>query len=101
MHVNPLILHVALLYTICLVFVEMTYYVVFEGRVPGVYDEWEDCKQQVHKFSGNCYKGYATKREAVAKWRNHQSNKKNKMKTLLVLPLLLTIAAVVLYSILV
>ena len=69
MHVNPLILHVALLYIICLVFVEMTYYVVFEGR--------------------------------IAKWRNHQSNKKNKMKTLLVLPLLLTIAAVVLYSIIV
>ena len=86
---------------ICLlVSIEMTY-VVFEGRVPGVYDEWEDCKQQVHKFSGNCYKGYATREEAVAKWRNHQSKKKNKMKTLVVLPLLLTIAAVVLYFILV
>ena len=80
---------------------EMPYYVVFEGRVPGVYDEWEDCKKQVHKFSGNCYKGYATRQEAEAKWRNHQSKNKTKMKTLVVLLLLLTIVAVVLYFILV
>ena len=78
----------------------MTYYVVFEGRVPGVYDEWKDCKPQVHKFSGNCYKGYETRQEAVAKWRDHQSKNKNKMKTFVVLPLWLTIAAVVLYFIL-
>ncbi|KAK1604853.1 hypothetical protein QYE76_028526 [Lolium multiflorum] len=71
---------------------QMTYYVVFEGRVPGVYEEWEDCKKQVHKFSGNCYKGYPTRHEAVAKWRAHQSNK-SKMKTFLVLSLLLTIVA--------
>ncbi|KAK1693005.1 hypothetical protein QYE76_009702 [Lolium multiflorum] len=79
---------------------EMTYYVVFEGRVPGVYEEWEECKKQVHKFSGNCYKGYPTRHEAVAKWRAHQA-KKSKMKTFLVLSLLLTIVAAVLYFILV
>ncbi|KAK1682121.1 hypothetical protein QYE76_042969 [Lolium multiflorum] len=71
---------------------QMTYYVVFEGRVPGVYEEWEECKKQVHKFSGNCYKGYPTRHEAVAKWRAHQA-KKSKMKTFLVLSLLLTIVA--------
>ncbi|KAK1681543.1 hypothetical protein QYE76_042391 [Lolium multiflorum] len=69
-------------------------------RVPGVYEEWEECKKQVHKFSGNCYKGYPTRHEAVAKWRAHQSNK-SKMKTFLVLSLLLTIVAAVLYFILV
>lgn len=79
----------------------MTHYVVFEGHVPGVYEEWEDCKKQVHKFRGNCYKGYLTKQEAEAKWRNYQSKNKNKMKTLVVLPLLLTIVAAVLYFILV
>ncbi|KAK1666445.1 hypothetical protein QYE76_054604 [Lolium multiflorum] len=83
----------------CLVSIEMTYYIVFEGRVPGVYEEWEDCKKQVHKFSGNCYKGYPTRHEAVAKWRKHQSNKS--MKTFVVLSLLLTIVAAVLYFILV
>ncbi|KAK1610126.1 hypothetical protein QYE76_033799 [Lolium multiflorum] len=79
---------------------KMTYYVVFEGRVPGVYEEWEECKKQVHKFSGNCYKGYPTRHEAVAKWRVHQANK-SKMKAFLVLSLLLTIVAAVLYFILV
>ncbi|KAK1609437.1 hypothetical protein QYE76_033110 [Lolium multiflorum] len=24
---------------------KMTYYVVFEGRVPGVYEEWKNCKK--------------------------------------------------------
>jgi len=75
-------------------------YVVFDGRVPGVYDKWEDCHRQVNKFSGNNYKGYATREEAIAKWRNHLW-KKNRMKTLVVLPLLLTVIAVVLYLILV
>ncbi|KAK1644437.1 hypothetical protein QYE76_062242 [Lolium multiflorum] len=51
---------------------QMAYYVVFEGRVPGVYEEWEDCKKQVHKFSDNCYRGYPPRHEMVAKWRNHQ-----------------------------
>ncbi|KAK1621251.1 hypothetical protein QYE76_026768 [Lolium multiflorum] len=79
---------------------EITYYVVLEGRVPRVYEQWEDCKKQVHKFSGNCYKGNPTRHEAVAKWRKHQSNK-SKMKTFVVLSLLLTIVAAVLYFILV
>ena len=80
----------------------MTYYVVFEGRVPGIYEKWEDCKKQVHKFSGNCYKGFATREEAEAKWRNYRSRKnKNKMKTVVVLMLLLTIVAALLYFIIV
>jgi viroplasmin and RNaseH domain-containing protein len=75
-------------------------YVVYKGWVPGLYDEWVDYQKQVHKFSGNCYKGYATREEAAAKWRNHWW-KKNQMKTLVMLPLLLTVIAGVLYLILV
>jgi viroplasmin and RNaseH domain-containing protein len=78
----------------------MTWYDMFEGRVLGVYEEWADFKKQVHKFSGNCYKGYLTQQEAVAKWRKHQLNK-SKMNTFVVLSLFLTIIAVVLYFILV
>ncbi|KAK1642734.1 hypothetical protein QYE76_060539 [Lolium multiflorum] len=55
---------------------KMMYYVVFEGRVTGVYEECEDYKKQVHKFSGNCYKGYTTRDEAFAKWRKHRSNRR-------------------------
>ena len=74
------------------------WYVVFKGRVPGVYDEWEDCLKQVTKFSGNYYKGYKTIAEAEARWMNHlleeERIKKNRMKTFAVL---LTVIAVLLY----
>ncbi|KAK1663060.1 hypothetical protein QYE76_051219 [Lolium multiflorum] len=73
---------------------EMPTYVVYKGRVPGVYEEWQDCLEQVHKFSGNNYKGYATREEAVAQWRRHVG-KKNRLKFLV--PLLLSGIAVVLY----
>ncbi|KAK1680768.1 hypothetical protein QYE76_041616 [Lolium multiflorum] len=73
----------------------MPTYVVYKGRVPGVYEEWQDCLEQVHKFSGNSYKGYATREEAVAQWRAHVGKKKNRLKFLV--PLLLTATAVVLY----
>ena len=76
------------------------WYVVYMGRVPGVYEEWEDCHKQVNKFSGNIYKGYATREKAIAKWRNHLW-KKNRMKILVGLMLLLTIITVVFYLILV
>jgi viroplasmin and RNaseH domain-containing protein len=66
--------------------------VVCRGWVPGVYHEWEDCQKQVHKFSGNNYKGYATREEAVATWRNH-SWEKNRMKMLVMILLLLTVIA--------
>ncbi|KAK1602822.1 hypothetical protein QYE76_037348 [Lolium multiflorum] len=38
------------------------------GRVPGVYDDWEDCRRQVHRFSGNSYKGYPTRVEAEGRY---------------------------------
>ena len=77
-------------------------YVVFDGWVPGVYDKWEDCHRQVNKFSGNNYKGYATREEAVARWRDHR-RKNNQMlvNRMVVLPLiLLTVIALVLYMML-
>jgi viroplasmin and RNaseH domain-containing protein len=52
--------------------IEMMWYVVYKGWVPGVYDEWVDCQKQVHQFNNNYYKGYATREEALAKWRNHR-----------------------------
>jgi viroplasmin and RNaseH domain-containing protein len=37
------------------------WYMVYSGRVLGVYEEWEDCQAQVTNFSGNCYKAYKTR----------------------------------------
>ena len=44
-------------------------YVVYIGRVPGVYEKWEDCAKQVNTFSGNLYQGYASREVAEEKWR--------------------------------
>ena len=39
------------------------FFVVWEGKEPGIYKSWEDCKQQVHGFEGAIYKGFATEAE--------------------------------------
>ena len=34
----------------------MKYYAVNKGRMPGIYNEWEECKEQVIRFNGAKYK---------------------------------------------
>ena len=40
------------------------YYVVWHGRACGVFDNWNDCKAQVHEFEKAKYKSFETKPEA-------------------------------------
>ena len=40
------------------------YFVVWEGKTPGIYTSWEACKQQVHGYAGALYKGFDSKEEA-------------------------------------
>jgi len=40
------------------------FFVVWEGKEPGIYRSWEDCKKQIHGFGGALYKGFATEEEA-------------------------------------
>lgn len=47
------------------------YYVVWTGHAPGIYDSWEECRQQVENFPGAQYKSYATQAEAVAAFRGN------------------------------
>ena len=42
----------------------MPSYVMYKGKVLEVYDDWEECRTQVHRFSGNSYKGSTTRMEA-------------------------------------
>lgn len=44
--------------------VKKKFYVVWEGRVPGVYDNWSDCKTQVEGFNGAKYKAFESEAEA-------------------------------------
>lgn len=40
------------------------FYAVRSGRRPGVYDTWDECKNQVHGFSGAIYKSFPDRSEA-------------------------------------
>jgi len=41
-------------------------YVVWEGRKPGVYETWEEAKQQVDGYSGARFKKFKTIEDAIA-----------------------------------
>ncbi|WP_318408079.1 ribonuclease H family protein [Photobacterium leiognathi] len=46
------------------------FYVVWQGRTPGIYTDWASCKQQVDKFAGAKYKSFPTQAEAQAAFGN-------------------------------
>lgn len=46
------------------------YYVVWTGHNPGVYDNWDDCLEQVKNFPGARYKGFSSSAEATNAYRN-------------------------------
>mgnify|MGYP002861851102 CR=1 FL=1 len=50
--------------------VKKKYYVVWKGRTPGVYDNWEACKKEVEGFQGALYKGFPDKGSADAAYAN-------------------------------
>jgi len=40
------------------------FFVVWEGKEPGIYRSWDECKRQIHGFEGAIFKGFATEVEA-------------------------------------
>lgn len=48
------------------------WYVVWVGNNPGIYETWEDCKQQVMNFPGARYKGFKSREEAIMALRGDQ-----------------------------
>ena len=42
------------------------FYVVWQGKVPGIYTNWADCQAQVGGFGAARYKAFATRQEAEA-----------------------------------
>ena len=42
------------------------YYVVWQGKQPGIYTDWDTCKEQVHGVVGAQYKSFDTLQEAEA-----------------------------------
>lgn len=45
------------------------YYVVWEGNAPGIYDSWEEARQQVENFPGAKFRAYATLEAATEAFR--------------------------------
>ena len=50
------------------------YYVVWAGRKPGIYTDWNSCKAQVEKFAGAKYKSFPTQAEAQQAFGGSASN---------------------------
>ncbi len=46
------------------------YYVVWVGRHPGVYDNWDDAREQVDGFEGARFKSFETSEAAAEAYRN-------------------------------
>ena len=44
--------------------VKNKYYVVWQGHIPGIYNNWNDCKKQVEAFPDAKYKGFTNKEDA-------------------------------------
>ena len=42
------------------------FYAVKNGRIPGLYTTWDECKAQVDGFSGPVFKGFETREEALS-----------------------------------
>lgn len=53
------------------------YYVIFKGHNPGVYDDWNDAKEQIDGFSNPVYKGYGSPSEAAEAYRKFCRNTDN------------------------
>jgi len=48
------------------------FYVVWKGRKPGVYKDWNSCKKQVDAYAGAKYKSFKTWDEALDQYQNNK-----------------------------
>ena len=77
--------------------VQFLCYVVYIGRVPGVYEQWQDCHIQVNGFSGNLYKSYMSRAVAEENWRNHLRQQNRTRNFIVTTTTFLFVVACVLY----
>lgn len=50
------------------------YYVVWEGRAPGIYDTWEECRRQTEGYPGARYKAFPDQDSATAAFRGNPAD---------------------------
>ncbi|MDU7947776.1 MAG: ribonuclease H family protein [Clostridium sp.] len=56
------------------------YYSVRTGKVPGIYESWEDCKKSIDGFSNAEYKAFASREDAVSYLNNQDIGEREKVK---------------------
>jgi len=49
------------------------FYVVWEGRAPGIYDSWDECKLQIDNYPGARYRSFPDQESATAAFRGNPS----------------------------
>lgn len=60
------------------------YYVVWRGRHPGVYDDWEDALEQIDGFDGAFFKSFDNATAAAAAYRrDHRAEERRELGALL------------------
>jgi ribonuclease HI len=52
---------------------EKKFYVVWQGRKPGIYDTWVECKAQIDGFPAARYKSFPSAREAETAFRGNSA----------------------------
>jgi len=56
------------------------FYVVWEGREPGIYDDWADCLEQVDHFPGARYKAFDSQYAATVAFRGDPADESSLIK---------------------
>ena len=77
------------------------WYVVFVGRVPGVYDHWPDAQAQVYKYPDASHRGSDSRAEAESsylRWTlRHEQGRDRRCLKYYIVTLLLMLIALLLY----
>ena len=56
------------------------FYAVKNGKNPGIYKTWDECRAQVEGFSGALYKGFTTRKEAERYLNGNSTLKEHDLK---------------------
>ena len=74
----------------------MPSYVVYKGRVPGVYHNLVDRARQVQGFRGSIYISYNTMAEAEARYAHYVAReRRDRMKTIIIVVMLIVTVSLV------
>ena len=77
-------------------------YVVYKGKVLGVFDEWYECQVQVERSTGASHKGFKSRQEAQASYLRYtlaRERPHNRRLMYCIVPLSLIVIALLAYII--